>query len=498
MTDLEAPPEPPPPASPAGQASSDVPLWAILASVGFLLVLVVGGAFAMVHSQQKSGPSYPDHWDPRIAPYAKIAEQKRGLFFEHPVSVKFLRPAAFEKTVKTDEDKLDSDDRKELKQFAGLMRAFGLVKGDVDLLHASNEASGAGTLAYYSYEKKTITVRGKKLTPAVRYTLVHELTHVLQDQHFDIGARSKKLAKESDDETADNEQSVFDALVEGDAERVATLYRKSLSPKQRKAIDVGQNDEVSQATKRTKKVPKVVITMMESPYALGEGMVETVAANGGNAAVDQMFRDTPTHETALFDPFSVLAGKTGAVKVDAPHLAKSEKKFDSGELGVLTWYFMLAERMPLRDALAAADGWGGDKYVAYDRGDNTCARMDYAGRTPQDTARMLVALRRWTAAAPGAPARVTRAGRVLHFQSCDPGKKANVGNDASEDALRLVAIRANIGLELLRTGAPERPARCAAVKFARAFTMSQLTDPNIYKRHPALLAKAQRIGASCR
>ncbi len=498
MTDLEAPPEPRPPAPPASESSHDVPLWAILASVGFLLVLVAGGAFAVLHSQQKPGPSYPDHWDPRIAPYAKIAEQKRGLFFEHPVTVKFLPPAAFEKTVKTDEDKLDSDDRKELKQFTGLMRAFGLVKGDVDLLHASNEASGAGTLAYYSYDDKTITIRGKKLTPAVRFTLVHELTHVLQDQHFDTSARSKQLAKDTDDGADDNEESVFDALVEGDAQRVAALYRKSLSPKQRKAIDAGQDDEASQATKRTKKVPKVLITMIESPYALGEQMVEMVAAEGGNAAVDQMFRETPTHETALFDPFNVLAGKTGATKVDAPHLAKSEKKFDSGELGVLTWYFMLAERMPLREALAAADGWGGDAYVAYDRGDKTCARMNYAGRTPQDTTRMLVALRRWVAAAPGSPAKVTRAGRVLQFQSCDPGKKAKVGNDASEDALQLVAIRANVGLSFLRAHAPEKAARCVAVKFARDFTMSQLTDPDPYKGHPKLLAKGQRIVASCR
>jgi Zn-dependent peptidase ImmA (M78 family) len=498
MTDLEAPPEQRPPASSADESSADVPLWTILAAVGFLLVLLAVGGFVLVKSQQQSGPSYPDHWDPRIAPYAKIAEQKRGLFFEHPVAVRFLRPKAFEKTVKTDEDKLDADDRKELKQATGLMRAFGLVKGDVDLLHASNEASGAGTLAYYSYEDKTITIRGRKLTPAVRFTLVHELTHVLQDQHFDIGARSKALAKASDTGKDDNEESVFDALVEGDAERVAALYRKSLSPKQRKAIDAGQDDEASQATKRTTKVPKVLITMIESPYALGEQMVETVAADGGNAAVDQLFRDTPTHETALLDPFTVLAGRTGAIDVDAPRLAKSEKKFDSGELGVLTWYFMLAERMPLRDALTAADGWGGDAYVAYDRGDRSCARMSYAGRTPQDTTRMLVALRRWVAAAPGSPALVTRAGRVLHFRSCDPGTKADIGNDASEDALQLVAIRSNIGLSFLRAHAPEKAARCIAAKFTRQFTMSQLTDPNPYKGHPGLLAKGRRIVAGCR
>ena len=475
-------------------------MWLIFAAVGVLVVFAVGGGVALLRAQKaSSGPSYPDHWDARIAPYAAIAEKKRGLFFEHPVAVRFLPAAAFEKTVKTDDTKLDSNDRKELRQFAGLMRAFGLIKGDVNLLQASNEASGAGTLAYYSYDNKTITIRGKKLTPAVRVTLVHELTHVLQDQHFDIGARTKELAKEeSKDGTSTNESSVFDALVEGDAERIATLYQRSLSPKQRKATDAGQKDQLSQANKRLKKVPKVVTTMMTSPYALGEGMVEAVAADGGNAAVDQMFRDTPKHETALFDPFLVLAGHTGATKVDAPTLGKGEKKFDSGELGVLTWYFMLAERMPLRDALAAADGWGGDAYVAFDRHGTSCTRMNYTGRTGRDTAQMFSALRRWVAAAPGSPARVSRHGGVLRFQSCDPGKAANVGNDASEKALSLLALRTVVGTTALRSGAPDKTARCYAGTLVQAFTLSQLTTPRFLQTRPAAMAKAQRIGLACR
>ena len=57
------------------------------------------------------------------------------------------------------------------EHFTGLMRAFGLIKGDVDLFDAFNDFSSGGTLAYYSTEDKTITVRGQRLTPAVRATL---------------------------------------------------------------------------------------------------------------------------------------------------------------------------------------------------------------------------------------------------------------------------------------------------------------------------------------
>ena len=90
--------------------------------------------------------------------------------------MRFLPPEEFEKTVTTDDKELDKDDRTELKQFTGLMRALGLISGDVDLFAAFNDFSGAGTLAYYSFEDKRITVRGQRITPAMRSTLVHELT----------------------------------------------------------------------------------------------------------------------------------------------------------------------------------------------------------------------------------------------------------------------------------------------------------------------------------
>jgi len=82
-----------------------------------------------------------------IAPYAKIAEKQRGLLFEHPVAVRFQDPAAFEKSVRVDQAKLDADDKKEIQEFSALMRAFGLISGDVDLYKAFKDAYGgdAGT-----------------------------------------------------------------------------------------------------------------------------------------------------------------------------------------------------------------------------------------------------------------------------------------------------------------------------------------------------------------
>ncbi|MCW2761876.1 MAG: hypothetical protein JWR85_2077 [Marmoricola sp.] len=480
----------------AHKPSSDIPLWVLLVAIVLMLVLAAAAAVVLMGGgKAKPARSYPAQWDSRVAPYAKIVEQKRGLFFQHPVTVRFLPAAEFEKGVTSDEKDLDKEERKEIDQVTGMMRALGLITGDVDLFASLNDLSGGGTLAYYSYEDERITIRGEQVTPAVRSTLVHELTHVLQDQYFKFGDQIKRLEKAKDSKST-SESSVLHSVIEGDAERVETLYRDSLNARQRKALDTGRKDDLAQADKRRKQIPEVLITMMTSPYTLGQGLVQTVAADGGNPAVDALFRKVPKHESTLLDPFEALADNSDAVKVAPPKLEDGEKEDDSGEFGVLTWYFMLAERVPLLDALAAADGWGGDAYVAFERDGASCARMEYAGRTPADTTRMFSALQRWVSAAPGSPAKVSRDGDLLHFESCDPGKDADVGKEASQDAVNLLTIRNSIGVALLKQGATPKVSRCSAVRMVRTFPVSVLVAREV--SDPAVRARIQDVFAGCR
>ncbi len=428
MSYLGAPPAPPYEAPPSGEPSSDIPLWAV--GVAAFVALALAGTLAFVllrpdHSAPNAAPpppatSYPAHWDRRIAPYAKIAAHERGLSFLHPVPVRFLSPTKFAKTLTTDEKHLSRNDRRQLEQATGQLRALGLIAGDVNLLEANNDAQAGAVDAYYSFKDKRITVRGHHVTPAVKATLVHELTHVLQDQHFRVGARLKKLGKESEKGPDTSQASVLDAIVEGDAQRVAHLYAASLGPRQRRALAASQRAEVSEADRRTAEVPHVVMAMMGAPYDLGEGLVQTVAQEGGNAAVDRLFRHPPTHESALLDPFRVLTRSTSAAKVALPTLQAREKRFEYGELGVLTWYVTLAQRLPLPQALAAADGWGGDAYVGYQHDGTTCIRAAYTGRTPADSTRMYTALQGWRAAAPGAGALVSRSGDVVRLPVLRP------------------------------------------------------------------------------
>jgi len=506
MSYLGAPPAAPNEAPPSGDSSSEIPLWVVVVAAFLALALAATLAFVLLKPDHTAptaapappAPSYPSHWDRRIAPYARIAAKERGLRFLHPVPVRFLSPRKFAKTLVTEDKDLSRNDRIQLAHATGQLRALGLIGGAVDLLRATNDFQSGAVDAYYSFKDKRITVRGHHVTPAVKETLVHELTHVLQDQHFHIGDRLKKLGKESEHGPDTSAGSVLDAIVEGDATRVQHLYASSLEPRQRRALAASDRAEVAGATHRISKVPPVVVALMSAPYTLGEALVQTAATSGGNGAVDTLFRHPPTHESALLDPLRVLAGSTAAAKVDVPALHAGEKKFESGELGVLTWYLMLAQRLPLAQALAAADGWGGDAYVGFQHGGTTCVRTAFTGRTAGDTGRMYAALQGWEAAAPGIPASVTRSGDVVQFQSCDPHDAADVGKDDSQAALALVDTRNVIGVSLVGSGASAGLAGCVASRLVQTYSVQQLTDPTFGTGDPAVVARIQQMAAACR
>jgi hypothetical protein len=507
MSGLGLPPTPPEVAPPPGREPSDIPAWVLLVAAGVALSLAALLFYAVLHqesgvpkAEQPDPPasSYPAHWDHRIAPIAKVASRLRGLDFHHPVPVRFLPSARFEKSLVSDQV-LTKGDRADIEHVAGLLRAFGLVSGDVKLVHAVQGFAGGATLAYYSFKDKRITVRGSKVTPSIRATLVHELTHVLQDQHFGVGDRLRRLQhQEGGKGPSGSASSVLDAIVEGDAERVEHLYAGSLTAQQQQALTAGQQAEAAQARKRLAQIPPVVVTLESSPYTLGEGLVQTVAARGGNAAVDRLFHTPPTHESVLLDPFRFVTGDNGATKVGVPKLQAGEKRFDSGEFGVLTLYFMLAERLPLEQALAAADGWGGDAYVGYERAGTACARVAVAGKTADDTARIYSALQGWATATPGSSASVQGAGDQVVFDSCDPGTAVQAGQDDSEAALTLVGTRSGLGAVLLRSGAPPATAQCLAGRLVQTYTTAQLSDPTFGKDDPTVQAEIQQLAAGCR
>ena len=237
---------------------------------------------------------------------------------------------------------------------------------------------------------------------------------------------------------------------------------------------------------------------MGAPYALGEAMLALAIKLDGNDAVDGLFRRPPTTEEHLLDPWTLIEDDQNAAKVSEPKLEKGDDEFDSGDFGALGWYIVLAERLPLMDALDAVDGWGGDSYVAFERDDVSCVGVNYRADDKQDLAEMHEALKAWVNAGPDGSASVRLDGSQLVFESCDPGRATGAGKDASKDAIQLALTRTYVSLGFVDAGAPEALSRCAADRMVHVFPWQSLNDPNFGRGDASTQARARQILTSCR
>lgn len=494
----DPPPPPPPPGAPPGppEEPSDAGpgtrrRWPFVVGIALVAVAVAGvGAFFLLG--EDDGISYPDEWAAEVLPFVEIVEEERGLEFDHPVHVEFLTEEVFRGEVTSDESELTDEDRESIEQTTGLLRALGLVQGDVDLFAASNDLSGDGVVGFYSYEDKRIRMRGEELTPSRKSTLVHELTHALQDQHFDLGAKFDAYDEAEDDAGS----TAFDAIVEGDGRRIETAYVETLSEEDAAALEEEQAAEIDDFEAGSEDIPEVLQTLFGAPYALGEAMLTLAVETDGNDAVDELFENPPTTEEHLYDPWTLLLDDDDARAVTEPKVDDGEE-FDRGDFGALGWYLVLAERVDLVTALDATDGWGGDAYVGFDRDGVTCARIVYQADTADDLDEMESALGAWIAAAPGSEASVERNGAELIFESCDPGAESAVGNDASSDALGLALTRTYLGLNTLQSGATEEQARCFGDEIVHTFTVEQLNDPDFGADDPSVQETIQELAFGC-
>ncbi|HVM41738.1 MAG TPA: hypothetical protein VM618_13265 [Acidimicrobiia bacterium] len=461
----------------------------------FLVVAGAAVAFLLVQGGG-DGVDHPDTWDPRVEDLVAFVEDERDLDFEHPVEIEFLAERAFREEVTSDAADLTDEERREIEAFTGTMRALGLIEGDVDLFEELNTLTGEGVLAFYSVEDQRVVVKGETLDTPTKVTLVHELTHALQDQHFGLG-----LIEDPPEDATDGELFAYRALGEGDAGRIEVAYLESLPAAEQEEYAQFEEEGLEELESNTSDVPPVLEVFMGAPYALGDLFVAVLDEEGGNDAVDDAFRDPPTSDEHLLDPWTYL-DDDDPERVPVPGLPGGEEEIDSGDFGALTWYLVLAERIDLTRALEAVDGWGGDSYVVSVDDGRPCVRAVFEGETDADADEMESALAAWNEAGAKASADIRRTGKRVILHSCDPGADAaGEVRGHSEAALGVPLFRGYITLGGVQEGAPVDFSRCYASEIVDGLDQEQLLTLEEWlgaeEEPPGFAALAESAARAC-
>jgi hypothetical protein len=343
----------------------------------------------------------------QFVPLAKrFVEQHRGLKFKTDVPVTLLDDAAFRERLlgKSSSSKTPSQaittSSKELK-------ALHLIDKSVDLGAATDQLLGAGVSGFYDPKSKALVVRGVSATPYVRQVIVHELTHALQDQWFGI---DRPELDKANDETA----GAFQAVYEGDAVRIEDEYHNAMtSAEQRQA----RQESSAQGGGLPPNTPQVLLDLISFPYIVGPTFIRTLDRVGGQAKVDDAFVHPPTTSAQLIDinrflhadkPLPVAVPKGDGAVFDTSVL---------GEFGLL----LLFEKVPSigsSQAVRVGNLWGGDQYVAWDKGGDACLRDNIVAVTAADQPALDSALAAYAKTVPNTSFTPARGGQPAQLTAC--------------------------------------------------------------------------------
>jgi hypothetical protein len=474
------------PPRPRGSLSRSIAI-AVLAA---LLSATAGTAFVAVDSAHSW---FPKKWDPQIAPIAAEVAHLRGLDFVHPVPIQYLAPADFEKKLGASDD-VSKEVRSRVEREEGVFRALGFLGGKDDLLKGFSTSESSGTLAYYSFVDKDIIVRGTTLDVEHRVTVAHELTHVLQDQHFDL----TKLEKAADaSKTGDS--SALQALVEGDAVRIEDDYRKQLSPGDQAEYQREVAAESDRVDTETASTPKIVNLLLGAPYQFGPSTIRVLLESGGNDAVN----DALTGPVPSTEVFSQAGDVDPPVPVDAPAPAPDAVvKDDPESFGPFEMFLTLATRIDPVRALAASDLVGGGRAVTFESNGLTCYRVAVAPNDSLAREPLLSAVKDW--ATGRVRTSIDAAGDLVQFTVCDPGTTApQPSSKRFDDAVKILSVRSEFAVSAAQSHTTGEFARCAARVFVEAPGAEALILAT-YDREPtpAEVAKIRtwgaESGAACR
>lgn len=278
---------------------------------------------------------------------------------------------------------LDADTTpEEMRAAEVLLKAFGLAPREFAYRSFLIKLLTEQVAGYYDPKAQQFYLADWIELEGQKPVMAHELTHALQDQHFNLKRFEKWPKGDSDAELAAH------ALIEGDATLAMTLYM-ARNPLIALAFirSLGSQQMV---TEQFKQAPRALRESLLFPYEQGSAWATQLYRRGGWEMVSQAFAKLPQSTEQILHPEKYFA-------YEAPHkitlpefktvLGPTWKRSDSdvnGEWG----YFLILDEFIGDDVESkkAAAGWGGDRFAMYETGkaDEVLIVQLSAWDTPQD------------------------------------------------------------------------------------------------------------------
>jgi len=214
---------------------------------------------------------------------------------------------------------------------------------------------------------------------------VHELTHALQDQHFNLSEFVDSKNMTSDQAMARS------ALVEGDATAVMIDYslRQTgaghLRDHENTNMFMAQNVMGARLMASSDNAPQAILNLMIFPYTSGLRFAHTLIKKGDYKQIDSSFKNPPNTTEEILHPDKYLLGKIDFkdLQIEADQSYGELKQTDRlGEFFLSVWLNTIGAQG--YEAAKAAAGWGGDQLGVFKKGENYTVVWEIAWDSDKD------------------------------------------------------------------------------------------------------------------
>jgi hypothetical protein len=242
------------------------------------------------------------------------------------------------------------------------MKKFGLAPADFQLRPFLVKLLTEQVAGYYDPKSQDFYLADWIDLDGQRPVMAHELTHALQDQHFNLRRFEDWPKHDSDAEMAAH------ALVEGDASYLMMQYI-TRDPMRQLAFLKSMMSGGATASEQIEKAPRVLREQMLFPYLQGMMWVAQVYKQGGWEAVSAAYKNLPKSSEQVLHQEKYSANEVPQkvlVRDLSATLGRGWRMADNDVQGEWGCYILLDEFLQSMDlSKRAAAGWGGDRYALF-------------------------------------------------------------------------------------------------------------------------------------
>ncbi len=330
-------------------------------------------------------------------------ERWRGAKFREPVGVRVIDAAEARRRLTARLTELSSEER--IQADTDALKQLGLLPASATLVDSILSSLDGQLSGFYDPPSKTLFLLDAMPLDSAPLILVHELTHALDDQHYDLDALIRACGPDDDRVTA------LTSLVEGSAMLTMSAYVAETGADGTRAL-AALTETAGTGTGQLREAPIYVQRSLLAPYLLGErllvGAPKVVDLAVARGLLARAFADPPVSTEQLIHPekYWELARRDlprpVALRDLASLLGKDWSLRSTGTLGELTLAILTGA--PALDlggpqvfetanwTNAAAEGWGGDLYHHYSNGERSVTLLATVWDTPEDAREFEAAL----------------------------------------------------------------------------------------------------------